>query len=136
MKCSKKVRSALLLGVLAVVLTALAAGQNSDHPIHLPTGKTTASARGFLGKRSQTVFFSLSARAGQRLRVRIVPLASGLRTAAVVIYPSGRQEGGPGGVVFDRELRETGIYRLRVTPRFGRGHGSFRVDVKLDYPQG
>jgi hypothetical protein len=52
-------------------------------------------------------------------------------TGGVVIYPSGKQDGGPGGIVFDSDLTETGKYRIRVTQRQGGISGKFRLSLKI-----
>src|SRR5262249_48375933 len=109
----------------------LCVAQASDHPIVFKAHQTKAYTSGQFSKTVHEVCFLFIARAGQHLLVRIRPLSPELITAAVVIYPSGKQDGGPGGTVFDSELSETGKYRLRVSQRQSEVEGRFRVLVEL-----
>jgi hypothetical protein len=54
-----------------------------------------------------------------------------LITAGIVIFPSGRRDGGPGGLIFDYDLTETGEYLIRVTRRENKVAGVFRLEVQL-----
>jgi hypothetical protein len=111
---------------------AFAADQN-DHPIVFKPGQTRVQVSGRFSKNVREVYFSFHANAGQHLLVTITPEATQLITAGTVIYPSGKQDGGPGGIVFDSNLTESGKYRLRVTPRQSQaeGTGKFRVLVEI-----
>jgi hypothetical protein len=75
-------------------------------------GTTVAIAKGRLRNVRETVFFILKAKAGQHMRVTIAGKGA---TRGVVIFPSGKQDGQPGGLIFDGNLDETGDYRIRVT---------------------
>lgn len=110
------------------------AAQANDRPIIFKAGQTKAYASARFSKTVHEVYFSFLAKAGEHLFVRIRPASPGLITAGVVIYPSGKQDGGPGGIVFDSDLSETGKYRLRVSQRQSEVEGRFRVLVKLSPP--
>lgn len=116
---------------LAFIAVSAAGIHSRDHPIVFKPGEDTACANGRFARADSEIYFSLDARAGQHLRVNIVSLTPKLVTAGVVIYPSGKQDGGPGGVVFDSELTETGRYRIRVTQRQREVPGRFKVEVRL-----
>src|SRR5262249_41173420 len=89
------------------------------------------SERPFFAKGARSLL-SLDAHVGQHLWVKITPLTDDLITAGVVIYPSGKQDGGPGGSVFDNDLDESARYRIRVMPRQNpNAVGSFKVIVTL-----
>jgi hypothetical protein len=104
---------------------------SNDHPIHFKPGQSTAYGEGQFSKRVHEVYFSFYAHDGQHLVIKIKPLTPDLITAGVVIYPSGKQDGGPGGTVFDSDLTETGNYRIRVTQRQPETNGRFRVLVRI-----
>jgi hypothetical protein len=104
---------------------------SEDYPIIFKAGHCTAYAEGQFSKRVHEVYFSFYARAGQHVLVKITPLTRDLITAGVVIYPSGKQDGGPGGLVFDSDLTETGKYRIRVTQRQVETNARFRLLVKI-----
>jgi hypothetical protein len=102
-----------------------------DQPLIFRAGHGTAYAEGKFSKGAHEVYFSFHARAGQHVLVKIKPLTRNLITAGVVIYPSGKQDGGPGGLVFDSDLTETGKYRIRITQRQVEMNGRFRLLVKI-----
>ncbi|HEY2121542.1 MAG TPA: hypothetical protein VGH37_20345 [Candidatus Acidoferrum sp.] len=122
----------------AVVLLSsfhLGGAAANDHPIVFKAGQTRGYADGQFSGKFHEVYFSFHACAGQHLIVQITPLTPGLLTAGVVIYPSGKQDGGPGGIVFNSELTESGKYRIRITQRQTDSKGRFRVSVELS-PRG
>src|SRR3989441_13244042 len=80
--------------------------------INFARGANRGTARGYLRGVHDEVFFVLRAQANQRMRVDINGHGA---TRGVVIFPSGKQDGGPGGVVVDDKIDETGDYRIRVT---------------------
>ena len=93
-------------------------------------GATVARVTGYLrGIRDEAVFV-LRAQAGQHMRVEIKGHGA---TRGVVIFPSGKQDGGPGGVVFDDNIDETGDYRIRVTESSmaNAWRGSFTVIIDI-----
>jgi hypothetical protein len=122
---------AAILGLALVLAPDFGAALPKDQTIVFKAGQTTALAYGRLSKSIQEVYFAFYAHTGDHLRVEITPLTRELITAGVVISPSGEQDGGPGGVVFDSELKETGRYRLRVTQRFNDISGKFRVLLEI-----
>jgi hypothetical protein len=65
------------------------------------------------------------------MRINIRPVTSWLITAGQVRSPSGKYDGGPGGVVFDSDLVETGYYQIRVSERQNRIPGKFLLEVEL-----
>jgi hypothetical protein len=132
------VRTRLLNNVFAVCLclalglqTSLGAAAQKDRPIIFKAGQRTAYAQGQFSRDIHEVYFSFYAYEGQHLRVKVTSLTPDLVTAGIVIYPSGKQDGGPGGVVFDSDLTETGKYRLSVTPRQTNTVGKFRILLEI-----
>jgi hypothetical protein len=125
---------ALIAATLAVSLlsfvqdSSLAAGATR---INFEPGQTSAHVEGRIAQDGAPVYFLLRARAGQHMRVRITPMTQGLITAGIVIFPSGRRDGGPGGLIFDYDLTETGEYMIRVTRRQNKVAGAFRLEVQL-----
>jgi len=121
-------------GILFLLLSYyLCTAQSSDRRIIFKPGQTKAQVTGRFSKAVHEVYFSFYANADQHVLVRITPTTPQLVTAGVVIYPSGKQDGGPGGIVFDSDLTESGEYRLRVTPRQSQaeGTGKFLVLVEI-----
>src|SRR5215472_598803 len=127
-------RFGILSRITALVFVfscALGAAASRDHPIIFKAGQKTGYAEGQFTGNTHVVYFSFHARTGQHVCVKIMPLTRGLITAGVVVYPSGKQDGGPGGTVFDSDLTERGKYRVRVTQRQVEIKGRFRVQVEI-----
>jgi hypothetical protein len=103
---------------IVIVMLMLLASQiiwpstTAERRIRLKTGQTVAYVKGTLRHIHDEAYFVVRARAGQHMRVTITGEGP---TRGVVTFPSGRQDGGPGGLVFDDRLPETGDYRIRVT---------------------
>jgi hypothetical protein len=120
-----------LLALFLSSLAVLAGDAERDRPIAFKPGQTAATSEGRFSDTAHEVYFSFYATKGEHLVVRIRPVTPGLITAGVVIYPSGKQDGGPGGIVFDSSLDETGKFRIKVTRRQTEVNGRFRILVKL-----
>jgi hypothetical protein len=80
--------------------------------IRFKPGQTSASVKGRLNGMNDERLFVLRARKGQHMRVEIIGKGA---TRGWVIAPSGEEDGQPGGVIFDDQLKETGDYKIRVT---------------------
>src|SRR5882672_6892972 len=86
--------------------------QKAPQRVTFARGATVARATGYLRGISDYAVFVLRAKAGQHMRVKINARGA---TRGMVIFPSGKQDGAPGGVIFDDDIAETGDYRIRVT---------------------
>lgn len=122
---------AVTLGFVFLLVFDSSEAASKDHPLRFKAGESTAYAEGRFSRRVREVYFSFYAHDGEHLVVKITPITPDLITAGVVIYPSGTQDGGPGGTVFDSDLNETGKYRIRVTHRQARINGRFRLSVTI-----
>jgi hypothetical protein len=122
--------AALFIGPLAAVATA----QQSEDCEHLElTQRSIRLAGSFTAERPEK-FYCFFARRGQQARIRIVPQTADLNTQDNLRFPHGDLEpGGPGGLIFDEQLPEDGLYRLRIGQRFGeKKAGQFDLIIKLD----
>src|SRR5690242_9503568 len=99
--------AALLLLLYAADLQAAEAQR-----IRFPKGKTSVEVSGRFTRQTTERSFVLWARKGQHMKVEIKPLSPTLITAGTVDSPSGTSDGGPGGVIFDGDLTETGDYKI------------------------
>ena len=108
----------------AAVFPIFAAAREFDYRIILKGSRAEATAKGYLARSEDSALFSFSARAGQHVSIRVTPLTRQLVTQAVLIYPSGQQDGP--GVVLNSDATETGTYRIRVIPR-EQTTGKFRL---------
>ena len=103
------------LGYLLAVIAVLVMTTNAisaQTRIRFARGATRATARGYLRGIRDEMYFVLRLNSGQHVRVEISGRGP---TRGVLIFPSGKQDGGPGGVIYDDRIDETGDYRIRVT---------------------
>lgn len=119
--------------VAIVVLTVLSAVAGPRHTrwLTLAPGQTSLSVSGRFNRPDDEASFFLYGRAQQHLILKVEPLDPKLITAGLVISPSGSTDGGPGGLIFDDDLNETGVYRIVVETRQHSGPGRFRVRIGL-----
>src|SRR5438552_14006390 len=98
--------------------------------VYFARGSTRATARGYLRGIRDEALFVLRAQSGQHMRVEIKGRGA---TRGMVIFPSGKQDGAPGGVVFDDNIDETGDYRIRVTESSmaNAWRGNFTVTIDI-----
>jgi hypothetical protein len=94
------------------VLTACATAPPSARVIKLKGDGAPHRIEGRLSGLADVLEFTFDAHSGDHLTVEVKG-AGGVR--GTVISPSGTQEGGPGGVIFDQPVTETGTYRLRIS---------------------
>lgn len=116
--------------LLAVILFCTVFVTDAQTRIYFARGATRATAHGYLRGVRDEVLFVLRAKAGQHMKVEIRGRGA---TRGVVVFPSGGQDGGPGGVVFDGILPDTGDYKIRVTEssmaNAWRGNFTLIVDI-------
>jgi hypothetical protein len=120
----------LILAALAVPGMQAGVGAKKVRRIRFKQGATAARVRGSLRGVNDEALFVLHARSGQHMRVNISGVGA---TRGVVIFPSGKQDGQPGGLIFDDVLTETGDYRIRVTESSmaDEWRGSFVLEVEI-----
>jgi len=106
----RKLFSAALI-ICAAVLIAAAQTKNAPRRIVFARGETVARSNGYMRGIRSEAWFVLRLSAGQHIRVEIGGNGS---TRGVLIWPSGKQDGGPGGVIYDGDLDETGDYKISV----------------------
>src|SRR5438045_4818726 len=115
--------------IAAAVIACAVSVAVAQTRIYFGRGATRTTARGYLRGIRDEVNFVLRAKAGQHMRVEINGRGA---TRGVVIFPSGKQDGGPGGLVFDDNLDETGDYRIRVTESSMANAWRGRFTVTID----
>ncbi len=96
----------------------------------MAAGQPTTRIQGTLSGIRDKALFTLRAYTGQHLKVAISGKGS---TRGIVIYPSGKIEGGPTGTILNETLAETGEYHIRVEEsRMGEGwQGTFILEIEL-----
>jgi len=98
--------------LIAAVLGSFCIMAMAQTRINFAPGATRATVQGNLKNMNDEAVYLLNVRTGQHLRVEIKGQGA---TRGTVTFPSGRSDGGPGGVVFDGAVPETGDCRIRVT---------------------
>ena len=91
---------------------------------------TVARATGYLRGVRDEAWFVLRAKPGQHMRIEIRGRGP---TRGVVVFPSGKQDGGPGGVIYEGVIDESGDYKIRVTESSmaEAWRGRFTLTVKI-----
>ena len=102
---------AIMIIVCATIVSASAQTENAPRRIVFARGATVGRASGYLGGMRDRAFFVVRLNSGQHIRVEIIARGA---TRGVLIWPSGKQDGGPGGVIFDGDTDETGDYKISV----------------------
>ncbi len=126
MNIKARVSCSLFVAIMACAgLTA--SGQTR---VYFARGATRATVRGYLNGIHDEANFVLRAKAGQHMRVNIRGRGA---TRGMVTFPSGQGDGGPGGVIFDGILPDTGDYGIRVTESSMANpwRGSFTVVIDV-----
>ncbi len=123
----------LLLSALIIVCASwsgFAQTQNAPRRIKFARRATVARASGFLRGMRDEKWFVLRAQANQQMRVEIKGRGP---TRGVLYFPSGKQDGGPGGIIFDGIIDENGDYRIRVTESSmaNSWRGRFTVTIEI-----
>ncbi len=85
--------------------------EKSPRRIVFARGATVGRASAYLRGIRDHAYFVVRLGSGQHIRVEIDARGS---TRGALIWPSGKQEGGPGGVIFDGDTDETGDYKIAV----------------------
>lgn len=120
-----------IMAAVAVLCSAASSCTHSEGILITPqAGQPVTRIQGMLSGIREEALFIFHARAGQHLRVSI----SGENPIrGVVIYPSGKIEGGLSGTIFNETLTETGEYRIRVTesPMGEEWRGKFILEIEL-----
>lgn len=120
----------VLAAILTIATLTLSQTEKAPQRIVFARGATVATARGYLRNHADSAWFVLRAGAGQHMRVEI---EGGKATHGTVIYPSGKQQTQPGGLVFDETIDETGDYKIGVSesPMAEGWRGNFTVKVEI-----
>ncbi|HYV24680.1 MAG TPA: hypothetical protein VE969_05535 [Pyrinomonadaceae bacterium] len=102
---------AVLIIVCAAIVSASAQTEKSPRRIVFARGAAVGRASGYLRGMRDRLFFVVRLNSRQHIRVEIDARGA---TRGTLIWPSGKQEGGPGGVIFDGDTDETGDYKISV----------------------
>ena len=102
--------------------------------ITLLDGALSAQAPGEFTYQTERTTYTMSADAGETLIVNIIPVTPMLAMAGTVTFPDGGQTGGPGGVIMNQVLAQSGtctIQAFQHTMASNLDQGDFVVEVVL-----
>jgi hypothetical protein len=132
-QCGRTRTALVVSSIIVLLLCQVGLVANAEIRLKFKRDQTAISVRGQFTSRRSERYYTVSARAGQHMRVEIIPLTVNLNTVGNVKYPHNKLElGNPGGVVLDEDLPEDGVYRIRVGQRFNEKKvGRFILKVSI-----
>ncbi len=125
--------------LLFIPLTGLAQTHDKASPparIRFTTGAISAQVRGRFTPVNERVRYVIKATKGDHMIVNIIPVTRGLTMAGTVRSPSGQGDGGPGGIIMNSDLEESGDYIVEVSQHtMGSNYkaGSFILEVVITH---
>ncbi|HEY6046081.1 MAG TPA: hypothetical protein VIU65_05715 [Pyrinomonadaceae bacterium] len=127
---SKRGLLPLALIIACASLNAFAQTENAPQRIRFARRATVARASGYLRGVRDEKWFVLRAQANQQVRIEIKGRGA---TRGVLYFPSGKTDGGPGGIIFDGIIDENGDYRIRVTESSmaNSWRGRFTITIEI-----
>ena len=136
-RCSYRLLSITLL--LFIPLVDFAQTHDKASPptrIRFTTGAISAQVRGRFTPVNERVRYVIKATKGDRMIVNIIPVTRGLTMAGTVRTPPGQGDGGPGGIIMNSDLEESGDYIVEVSQHtMGSNYksGSFILEVVITH---
>jgi hypothetical protein len=121
-------RVSLLISVALLSWPTFSAARVYEHRNILKPGHTEVTVRGRLRAPQDSALYSFSARAGQDIYMRVRPVTRRLVMQAVLILPSGQQEGP--GALLKIKVHQAGTYKIRVEPR-EQSSGTFLLYLRV-----
>ena len=127
----------IIIFLLFIPEASLAQTYRSASPptrIRFTTGAISAQVRGHFTPANERVHYVIKARKGDHMVVNIIPVTRGLTMAGTVAFPSGQGDGGPGGIIMNSDLDESGDYTIEVnqhTMGSNYSSGSFILEVVI-----
>jgi hypothetical protein len=107
---------------------------NAPERIHFIIGAISAQVHGTFSPLNERVRYVIRAKKGDHMVVNIIPVTRGLTMAGTVASPSGKGDGGPGGIIMNADLEENGDYTVEVNQHtMGSNYksGSFILEVVI-----
>jgi hypothetical protein len=110
--------------------------RKSDPParIRFTVGAISAQVHGRFTPANERVGYVIKANKGDHMVVNIIPVTRGLTMAGTVASPSGQGDGGPGGIIMNSDLTESGDYVVEVSQHtMGSNYssGNFILEVVI-----
>jgi hypothetical protein len=124
----------LALALLVALLPVSATAQENEDCERVPLTQKAVRLIGIFTAERPERFYCVFAQRGQHMKITIIPQTPDLNTQGNVHFPHGDLEpGGPGGVIFNEQLPDDGLYRIRIAQRFGeKKAGQFELMIELE----
>lgn len=109
-------------------------GASPPTRIRFTTGAISAQVRGSFLPAKERPRYVIKARKGDHMVVNIIPVTRGLTMAGTVGFPSGQGDGGPGGIIMNADLDESGDYTIEASQHtMGSNYssGTFILEVVI-----
>ncbi|HEV7680514.1 MAG TPA: hypothetical protein VGO68_00210 [Pyrinomonadaceae bacterium] len=126
--------SVLLLTMASASFAQTHGKSTAPTRIRFTTGAMSAQVRGTFTPANERVRYVIKATKGDHMVVNVIPVTRGLTMAGTVKFPSGQGDGGPGGIVMNSDLEETGDFIVEVSQHtMGSSYksGSFILEVVI-----
>lgn len=131
---SPLVMSALLLAMASASFAQTYGKAPKPTRIRFTTGAISTQVRGTFTPANERVRYVIKAAKGDHMVINIIPVTRGLTMAGTVKFPSGQGDGGPGGIIMNSDLEETGDFIVEVNQHtMGSNYktGSFILEVVI-----
>lgn len=104
------------LGLLALLTVSQLGVAASIKPIHFEQGAVTSKVEGILPPKQNDTWYQFKAEKGQYTVINLTAKKSveEIANVGVLHIPSGKQQGGKGGIVYQGCLPDSGTYKLRI----------------------
>ena len=105
--------------IITLLLSPVAMSQSRGRTpapkrIKFAIGALSTQVAGQFTPANERVKFLIKAKAGDHMIINVIPLTKSLTMAGTVKTPSGEGDGGPGGIIVNSELTESGDYLIEV----------------------
>lgn len=111
--------------VCAISTPAVQAAGSPSPEITFPAGAKAVAVKGRLQAKNSKAFYSLAAKKGDKLELRVASQAS---LVVLISFPDGTMDGGPGGI--QTEVPKSGVCRIEIHSRHLESKGDFTLSVK------
>ena len=105
----------LILGLVGLSQLSLAVPATTND-IRFTKGSIATTVEGVLSPKQDSIYYNLPAEKGQYAVINMTAKkgVEEIANVGVLHMPSGKQDGGKGGIVYQGCLPESGIYKLRI----------------------
>ena len=125
---------AFLLAILLSGVEQTYGKTTAPERIRFTVGAISGQVRGQFTPANERPRYVIKAKKGDHMVINIIPITRGLTMAGTVKFPSGQGDGGPGGVIMNSDLEESGDYVVEVSQHtMGSNYksGSFILEVVI-----